>query len=69
MTTTETEKKPWHLSGNWMPMLEETTSEELEIEGNIPEELVAHIYVWVPTLQAVGLHIGFSAMECCTVFH
>ena len=39
MTTTETDQKLWHLSGNWTPMLEEITANDLKVEGNIPEEL------------------------------
>ena len=38
MTTTETDQKLWHLSGNWTPMLEEITANDLKVEGNIPEE-------------------------------
>ena len=39
MTTTETDQKLWHLSGNWTPMLEEITANDLKVEGSIPEEL------------------------------
>ena len=39
MTATDVEKAPWHLSGNWTPMLEETTATGLKVEGKLPEEL------------------------------
>ena len=39
MTTTETEQKLWHLSGNWTPMLEEITANDLKVDGVIPEAL------------------------------
>ena len=37
--TVEVEATPWHLSGNWKPMLEEVTATDLDVEGRIPEEL------------------------------
>jgi len=39
MTTTENEQKLWHLNGNWTPMLEEITANDLKVEGKIPEAL------------------------------
>lgn len=30
---------PWHLRGNWEPVLDEITGTDLRIEGNIPREL------------------------------
>ena len=30
---------PWHLRGNWEPMLEERTTRDLEVTGSIPPEL------------------------------
>ena len=29
----------WFLRGNWRPMLEERTENELQVQGNIPPEL------------------------------
>jgi len=43
MTTTddptETEEKPWHLSGNNAPVFDEVTLTDLEVKGAIPPEL------------------------------
>ena len=30
---------PWHLRGNWEPVLDEITGTDLRVEGNIPREL------------------------------
>ena len=41
MTITEmpTETTPWHLRGNWAPVLNEVTENALVVEGSIPPEL------------------------------
>jgi len=39
LSPTEQTGLPWHLRGNWAPVLNEVTSHELRVEGNIPNEL------------------------------
>ncbi len=39
MTTTEADPTPWHLRGNWAPVLDEVTAFELRVDGRVPPEL------------------------------
>ncbi|NBP53828.1 MAG: dioxygenase [Actinobacteria bacterium] len=36
---TDTSSLPWHLRGNWAPVLDELSTTELRVEGKIPTEL------------------------------
>ena len=38
MTATETDL-PWHLRGNWAPVLDEITATDLRVDGTIPDVL------------------------------
>jgi carotenoid cleavage dioxygenase len=38
-TATDSVKVPWHLRGNWAPVLDERTDTELRVEGHIPPQL------------------------------
>ncbi len=38
-TATEQKELPWHLQGNWVPVQDELTVSDLEVEGEIPREL------------------------------
>ena len=39
MTTAETQTRPWHLRGNWAPVIDELETRELRVEGEIPADL------------------------------
>ena len=35
----EVETVPWHLSGNWEPMQNEMSTNDLDVDGQLPKEL------------------------------
>ncbi len=43
-TADETESAPFHLSGNFAPVVEEVTAFDLPVQGEIPRELCGHLY-------------------------
>lgn len=49
------EQKHWHLQGNWAPVFEEVESNNLEINGEVPEELYG-LYV----RNGMNPHSGYS---------